>query len=139
MNLMEVMTAALLFLASSGASLALWSQAAGSLADDSDRLARSDRLEAVLVAVESRLRDPDLRQGAPALPCPVLLDRLAATIEAGSLPVGMERHLTIAAPGDLLQLRLVEGGEERMRSYNPAAFGGCGEVAPPATEPGHAS
>jgi hypothetical protein len=126
MNQVEVLMAAVLFLGSLGASMAVWSRAVGALAADQERLVHLDRLEAELVAGESRLRDPFLRQGGPLQPCGVVLHRLVEAIERVPAAEGMERHLSLPPPGDRLQLRLVAGGEERIRLYSPAAFGGCG-------------
>lgn len=137
MNLIEVLIASALFLGSSGASLAIWSRAAGTLAADQQRLLQLDRLEAELAAGEARLRDPLLRHGAPAVACSRVLERLVEAIERAPVPPGLERQLSLPPPGDLLELRLRAGGEERLRYYSPAAFGGCGVEAPAGPEAGH--
>jgi hypothetical protein len=137
MNLIEVLVATALFLGSSGASLAIWSRAAGSLAADQQRLLQFDRLEAELAAGEARLRDPLLRQGVPGISCAMVRDRLVQAIERVPVPAGMERQLSLPPGGDLLELRLRSGGEERLRLYSPAAFGGCGGETPLDPEAGH--
>ena len=137
MNLIEVLIATALFLGSSGASLAIWSRAAASLAADQQQLLQFDRLEAELAAGEARLRDPLLRHGAPGIACSLVLERLVQAIERVPVTEGMERRLSLPPPGDLLELRLRSGGEERLRTYSPAAFGGCGVEAPRGPEAGH--
>lgn len=137
MNLIEVLIASTLFLGCSGASVAIWSRAAGSLAADQQRLLQFDRLEAELAGGEARLRDPLLRQGAPDIACSLVLERLVQAIERVPAPVGMERRLSLSPPGDLLEVRLRSGGEERLRTYSPAVFGGCGVEAPVGPEAGH--
>lgn len=137
MNLVEVLIATALFLGSSGASLAIWSRAASTLAADQQRLELFDRLEAELAAGEARLRDPELRQGAPRIACSLVLERLVAAIEREPAAEGIERRLARIAPGELLELRLRTAAEERLRVYSPAAFGGCGLEEPRVPEAGH--
>jgi hypothetical protein len=125
MNLLEVLMAGVLFLGSSGAAMAVWSRTAEALAADRERLALLDRLEAEVAAGESRLRDPALRFGSPQVSCSEVMGRLLTALDSAPPSEGVVRQLRLVASDELLQLRLEAGGEERVRAYSPAAFGGC--------------
>ena len=126
MNLIEVLIAAGLFLGSSAASLQIWSRATAVLVADSDRLRRLDDLEAELQAGEARLRDPAQFFGSPTADCSDQLLRLVAVLENQPPAAGVVRQIVLAGGTQPVLVRLSAGDIERVRAYNPAAFGGCG-------------
>lgn len=132
MSLLELLLASGLFLGSTGASLAVWGRASVVLAEDRDRLVSLDALEAEMQAEEARLRDPALSLAGATTSCPEQLRRLAGALEAQPAQAGVVREVLVPVGQGVLELRLRAGAQERVRSYNPGAFGGCGSAAPAA-------
>ena len=126
MNLIEVLMAAGLFLGSSAASMLVWSRATAVLVADSERLRRLDDLEAELQAGEARLRDPTQLFASPTADCSDQALRLVAVLDNQPPPLGVVRQIVLPEGTKPMLVRLSAGDVERVRAYNPAAFGGCG-------------
>lgn len=125
MNLLEVLLAGVLFFGSASASLLLWSRALATLQADARRGEQMEMLEGALLATESRLRDPALLPAPGGESCGQLERRLAQALEGAPAPLGVTRTLEASLAGGPLRLRLSLDDQQRERSFEPAAFGGC--------------
>jgi len=126
MSLLELLLASGLFLGSTAASLTVWGQASVVLAEDRDRLVSLDALDAEIQAGEARLRDPALGLGSATATCTQQLWRLAAALQSQPAQAGVVRQVLVPQGQGTLALKLRAGSQERVRLYNPEAFGGCG-------------
>ena len=100
-----------------------------SLEGDGRRAALVELLEGELQPLEGRLRDQSL-QADPGLSCEQRQQRLLQALEGSPLQPGMERRVELAAGPQPLRLQLQAGGMQRLRGYDPAAFGGCAAADP---------
>lgn len=138
MNLVEVITAGLLFTLAASASLQLWSLAASGSVHDSDRQLQIDRLDAELVGLQGRLRRL-ARQGVMPSGCPEAVAAMAGDLATAPSLEGVERQLQPTADGRLLLVRvsLPAAAFSRQRLYSPAALGLCPALPPTLAEEGH--
>ena len=139
MTLIEQLTASVVFVAASAASLQVWALAAGATATETRWQQQLGALDAELMAVEGRLRS----QAAGGLlepDCLVAAERLLSAAEAQPPAAAVMRSLQLlpAPAPPLLEVRLAMPGAagglqaERVRLYSPAALGLCGATAAPA-------
>jgi len=143
MNLVEVMIASLIVVASSAGSLQVWTQMMQSIRQQ-DQLQRvSDQLDAELVSIEATLRRLRLSMAGPPVcgqSAPILQGLLASSSQTSEIV----REVSLVPSDDVVQVVLSAEGHpwKRQRLIRPAALGLClltkpeGESAPEVINPG---
>jgi len=136
MNLVEVMIASLIVVASSAGSLQVWTQMMQSIRQQ-DQLQRvSDQLDADLVSIEGNLRRLRLSLANPPFcgqSAPVLQGLLASSSQTS----GIVREVSVVPADDVVQVVLSAEGHpwKRQRQFRPAALGLCSLPQPEAQSP----
>ncbi len=126
MNLMEVLSAALLFSLSAGSSLQIWSLISIGVMQEERRQQLADRLDGDLAALEASLRLHS-RQMLQPPPCGSSAASLRTLLSSHPSSAGVQRQLTLLPTQDGLLVELAIEGlpVRRQRLVLPAALGLC--------------
>ena len=129
MQLLEVVSATVMFGFSAAAALQITAQGAGAVASDEARRQELDGLEAALVLAQAVL---ERQQPQPALPCSAASQMLAASLTAIALPPSIQLGAVVQADGSTLLLQASGSQWRRQRLVSAPALGWClQEAAPP--------
>jgi len=127
MQLLEVVSATLVFGLSATAALQISARGAGAAAHDQDRRQELDRLEATMALVQAQLSRPTLPASAG---CNQASAQLQASLGAVTAAEGIRLSSEASNGGEALVVRLSGSRWQRQRLFSGAALGWCQEMSP---------